>query len=321
MGISLSQWATGVQLTGTLLLPFSQITLSWPHTLPQGRKLRGRSITVMAANMALMSSWDMGAFPEMPRYLLHQQIIYWQAGVNTAVMSCMWAKQPWVRANRWDAGGHPNSFLCLPGAATGTTAATTRQRRKAATPKCSATSGRVSRTPCSAVRKGWLLSHGFPSLPPSLPPSLLCWHQDDQRALGAPEAGLCLPSWFQSCFRQCLFSSKIPAHSLPGAEKLEPQHNPFSGNLRSPQAEGQGGVGAMEPTSPLSLAGMQMRVCRWAGESLSGDFLLTGIKYASSNSCGSSGVVFPLQFWRPLQQECPFFFTTLKHCLEKSQPI
>lgn len=164
MGLSLSQWATIVQFTGTLLLPFSQITLSWPRMLSWGWKLRGRSVTVMAANMALMSSWDMWAFPEMPGYLLHQQMIYWQAGVNTAVTSCVWAKQPWVRANRWDAGGHPNSFLCLPGAATGTTAATTRQRRKAATPRCSATSGRVSRTLCGVVRKGWLLSRGFPSL-------------------------------------------------------------------------------------------------------------------------------------------------------------
>lgn len=119
------------------------------------------------------------------------------------------SKAPLESVPQWNAGGHPNStLLCLPGAATGTTAATTRQRRKAATPRCSATSGRASTTPCGAVSTGWLLSGGFPSL--------LCWHQAGQRALGAPEAGLCLPSWFQSCFRQCPFSSKLSAHSLPG---------------------------------------------------------------------------------------------------------
>lgn len=37
------------------------------------------------------------------------------------------------------------------GAATGMTAAMTRQRRKAAAPRCSATSGHVSRTQCSVI--------------------------------------------------------------------------------------------------------------------------------------------------------------------------
>lgn len=75
-----------------------------------------------------------------------------------------------VRANTpeqnvQNAGGHPNStFYSLPGAAIGMTAATTRQRRKAAALRHSATSGSVSRTLCGVVRKCSLMSGSFRSL-------------------------------------------------------------------------------------------------------------------------------------------------------------
>jgi len=112
-----------------------------------------------------------------------------------------------------DTGGRLAITFCSPtGAATGTTAATTRQRRKAAAPRCGRTGGRVSRTPCAAVRKCWLAL--------GLLRSLLHRHWAGQRASWASEVGLCMLSWFQSCFGRRLFSSELSVHTLPGSLNL-----------------------------------------------------------------------------------------------------
>lgn len=143
--------------------------MCWPHLPFWGQKLGGRSTMVMGASMALMSSRVTWAFKEMLGHLVHQQMIYWQAGANLAVVSGVWVEHSWSMCKHpWakHAGClSPNStFYSLPGAATGMTAAMTRQRRKAAAPRRSSTSGHVSRMPCGAVRKCLLALGSFCSL-------------------------------------------------------------------------------------------------------------------------------------------------------------
>lgn len=91
-------------LVGKFQLPFCGITMYCPHLPFWGQKLGERSTMVMGANKALMRSWAMWAFKEMPRRLVPQQTVYWQADANIAAMTGAWVehswstcKHPWVK--------------------------------------------------------------------------------------------------------------------------------------------------------------------------------------------------------------------------------
>lgn len=141
-----------------------------------------------------------------------------------------------------------------------------------------------------------------------LPPSLLCRHQADQRALGPQrQACVCQVGFKAALGNVCSLPSSLPIpcqESPAGAgRKAGVPAQPTPGNLRPPQAEEP----EWGPWSPQAILVWQ------GGRGLSGDFLLAHIQHAfsslaSSHSCGSSGVLFPLQFWPSVQQDCPLFY-------------